>query len=121
MAIDLDFINEDPSNTIPTSLQYSLSGNGVIIHTLGTNVAGVAFDQVNLTGSLTNINANGTRLRIDTAFNGTTMALIFNDRSSTVFTVVTAAGAGYNTQTLGYTSFDVTTPETRRLRNLGII
>ena len=121
MALNFDFYNEIPGDTTPTSLNASLSGNGVIVHTLGTNVAGVAFNAVNLTGSLTNINANGTRLRIDTAFNGTPMAVVYHDRSSTVFSVVTASGAGYNNQSLGTTSFDVTTPETRRLRNQGSI
>lgn len=121
MALTLENYVANPSGTTPSNLSVSLTSNNVQVHTLGTNVAGVAFPTItNYSGAYANISiATNTRLRIDTAYNGTTFALIYNDRSSTVFTVVTAAGAGYNAQSLGTTSFDVSTPETKRLKNLG--
>lgn len=123
MALNLENIVANPDGTTPSNLVLSLTADGVRVHTLGTNVYGVAFPHIaSYSGSYTNISvATNTRLRIDTAYNGSAFALIYNDRSSTTFTVVTAAGAGYNAQTLGTTSFDVTTPETGRLHNLGYI
>lgn len=123
MALYLENIVANPEGTTPSNLAVSLTANNVIVHTLGTNVIGVAYPTItNYSGSLTNISAaTTTRLRIDTAYNGKTFALIYADRSSTVFTVVTAAGAGYNAQSLGTTSSDITTPETARLHNLGYI
>lgn len=123
MSLNLENIVANPETTTPNNLSVTLTANGVIVHTLGSNVAGVAFPKLtNYSGAYANISiATNTRLRIDTAFNGSTFALIYNDRSSTTFSVVTAAGAGYNAQTLGTTSFDVTTPETVRLHNLGYI
>jgi hypothetical protein len=120
MALNLDNIVANPDVTTPSNLSVTLTSNNVIVHTLGTNVYGVAFpDIASYSGSSSLISiATNTRLKINNAYNGTTFALIYKDRSSTTFTVVTAAG-GYNAQSLATTSFDVTTPENLRLRNLG--
>jgi hypothetical protein len=121
MALNLENIVANPDVTTPSNLSVTLTSNNVIVHTLGTNVYGVAFPAIaSYSGSSSLISiATNTRLKINNAYNGTTFALIYNDRSSTTFTVVTANGGAYNAQSLATTSFDVTTPEDLRLRNLG--
>lgn len=125
------------SFTIPSNLSYSLSAgsfgyNTVNLLTTGTTltggggkqVLGIAFDSLALPGSGSGLFAtlsvfNGTTLRVDTQYNGSTFAVIYTDRSSSLFTVVT--GAGTTLQTLTANSFDTIYPDVVRLRVLEYI
>lgn len=117
----------------PLNLNYSLSGgsfgyNTVELRTVGTTsskqVVGVAFNSLTSPGSGTGVFStlsafNGTTLRVDRAYSGATFALIFSDRSTSLFTVTTAATT--TQQTLTANDFDSVWPEIRRLRLLEYI
>jgi hypothetical protein len=110
-------------------LSWSLSSTGqfktVELLTTGTTaskaVRGVAFNTLlssavspaSGTGSFATLSAfAGTTLRVDRAYNGQTMAVIFTDESSSLFTVVT--GATTTQQTLTEKGFDTELCETSR-------
>ena len=61
----------------PTLIGTALSGNGVNIISLSTNDVGIAFNaEPTLVGTLTNATVQGSLFRIDTAYDGKTLALV---------------------------------------------
>ena len=111
--------------TNPSNLSWSLSSAGqwktVELLTTGTTaskaVRGVAFNTLlssavspaSGTGSFATLSAfSGTTFRVDRAYNGQTMAVVFTDDSSSLFTVVT--GATTTQQTLTANGFDTSFP-----------
>ena len=117
----------------PLNLNYSLSGgsfgyNTVELLTVGTTsskqVVGVAFNSLTSPGSGTGVFStlsafNDTTLRVDRAYSGATFALIFSDRSSSLFFVATAVAP--TQQSLTANGFDTVYSEIRRLKQLGYI
>lgn len=108
----------------PLNLNYSLSGgsNTVVLLTVGTvggkQVSGIAFDEIaSPVGTLTTLSAfNGTTVKVDSGYNGSQMAVIFTDGSTSLFTATTSITAA---QTLGAATFDNSWPEIARLVELG--
>jgi hypothetical protein len=107
------------------NLSWSLSSTGqfktVELLTTGTTaskaVRGVAFNTLlssavspaSGTGSFATLSAfAGTTFRVDSAYNGQTMAVVFTDDSSSLFTVVT--GATTTQQNLTANGFDTSYP-----------
>ena len=118
----------------PVNLSWSLSSTGqfktVELLTTGTTaskaVRGVAFNTLlssavspaSGTGSFATLSAfAGTTFRVDRAYNGQTMAVIFTDESSSLFTVVT--GATTTQQTLTANGFDTSFPQIQKEVYLG--
>jgi hypothetical protein len=118
----------------PVNLSWSLSSTGqfktVELLTTGTTaskaVRGVAFNTLlssavspaSGTGSFATLSAfSGTTLRVNSAYNGQTMAVIFTDESSSLFTVVT--GATNTQQTLTANGFDTSFPQIQKEVYLG--
>ena len=121
----------------PSNLSWSLSNTGtyktVELITTGTgaldspvlsakNVRGIVFNTLTSpesgTGAFASLSAySGTSFRVDTSYNGQTMGLIYDDGSSTIFTVVT--GATTTKQSLTANGFDTAYPEVKRLWLLG--
>ena len=122
----------------PSNLAWSVSGGSTSYNTVellsaGTGpiniaalsakqVRGVAFNALTSPASGNNTfatlsAATGTILRVNTAHNGATFAVIYTDGSSSLFTCVT--GAGTTAQSLTANGFDTTYPEIRRLVVLG--
>ena len=124
----------------PANLSWSLSSSGtfktVELLTVGTagttpelsskRVRGIAFNTLlssavspaSGTGSFATLSAfSGTTFRVDRAYNGSTMALLFTDESSSLFTALT--GAGTTQQSLTANGFDTSFPEIKRLWLLG--
>ncbi len=122
----------------PANLSWSLSSSGtfktVELLTVGTagttpalsskRVRGIAFNTLlssavspaSGTGSFATLSAfSGTTFRVDRAYNGGTMALLFTDESSSLFTVLT----GTTQQSLTANGFDTSFPEIKRLWLLG--
>ena len=105
----------------PLNLNHSLSSAGtfktVELRTVGTvdgkQVKGIAFDTLTSPASGSGVFATlsaftGTTLRVDSTFNGRTMAVICTDESSSLFTVVT--GAATTQQSLTSNNFDTSYP-----------
>jgi hypothetical protein len=87
---------------------------GVLFNTLLSS----AFSPASGTGTWASLSAfSGTTFRVDAAYNGQTMGLLYDDGSSTLFTVVT--GATTIKQDLTANGFDTTYPESRRKWLLG--
>lgn len=120
--------------TNPVNLSWSLSSAGqwktVELLTTGTTaskaVRGIAFNTLlssavspaSGTGSFATLSAfNGTTFRVDRAYNGQTMAVVFTDDSSSLFTVVT--GATTTQQTLTANGFDTSFPVIQKEVYLG--
>ena len=121
----------------PSNLSWSLSNTGtyktVELLTTGTGtlasptlsaktVRGIVFNTLTSpesgTGTFASLSAySGTSFRVDTAYNGQTMGLIYDDGSSTLFTVVTGVSA--TAQSLTGNGFDTSYPEVKRLWVLG--
>ncbi len=109
----------------PFPLTWTLSGGSGIVKTVelltvgtvgGKQVQGVAFNALTSpasgSGSTATLSAAlGTTLRVDRAYQGRQMALIFTDESTSLFTVITSAAV----QTLTANAFDSSWPELRRL------
>lgn len=136
MAI-LSFPNQvlDPDNFNPdmtATNHYSLSAEGVALHICGSNVESVAFNDssVALTGQLATLSANtvasgvvgqnSIRLRVDSAYNGVQFAIIYKDRTSSLFTAATATTAPA-LQTLTNNGNESVSPNIRRLSLLGYL
>lgn len=134
MAI-LSFPNQvlDPTSVNPpyiptTNYSLSASGKNVDLISAGSNVELVAFD--NTTKTLTNAYAtlsanktsgsatNAITIRVDRAYQGVQFAVVYKDRSSSLFTAATATQAP-NGQTLTDNGFETVSPNLRRLVNLG--
>ena len=85
---------------------------GIVFNTLLSSVVSPASG----TGSFATLSAfSGTTFRVDRAYNNATMAVVFTDESSSLFTVIT----GTSQQTLTANGFDTSFPEIRRLWLLG--
>lgn len=136
MAI-LSFPNQvlDPDNFNPdmtATNNYSLSAAGVALHIVGSNVESVAFNNapVALTGQLATLSANtvasgvvgadSVRLRVDSAYNGVQFAIIYKNRTSSLFTAATATVAPA-LQTLTNNGAESVSPNIRRLSLLGYL
>ena len=110
----------NPNATSPTSLNLSLTSNGVDLQIVGSNVKALAFNAASsLDNSTTvySVTANGikTTFRADNAYNETDFALILNDGSSFTFELDQSSPNG---QTLTNNGFDTVTSEQLRLWNL---
>lgn len=120
----------DPSY-IPTQ-NYSLSAKGVDIISAGNNIELIAFNDttVALTNTYATLSANLTpnsqtlsasnavTLRVDRAYNGVQFAIVYDNRSSSLFTAATATQSP-NGQTLTDNGFETVSPNLRRLVSLG--
>ena len=126
----------------PLNLNFSLSGgsggfNTVQLLTVGTGpfnnaalsskrVEGIAFNALTSPASGSGVfsgtlsAATGTTFRVDSRYNGSTFAVIFTDRSSMLFTCLTANAAPLG-QSLSANNFDTMIPEFRRLSYLGYL
>jgi hypothetical protein len=119
-------------STNPSNLSWSLSSTGqwktVELLTTGTTaskaVRGIAFNTLlssavspaSGTGSFATLSAfSGTTLRVNSAYNGQTMAVVFTDDSSSLFTVIT----GTAQQTLTANGFDTSFPVIQKEVYLG--
>ena len=120
--------------TTPVNLSWSLSSTGqwktVELLTTGTTaskaVRGVAFNTLlssavspaSGTGNFATLSAfDGTTFRVDRAYSGQTMAVVFTDDSSSLFTVVT--GVTTTQQTLTANEFDTSFPVIQKEVYLG--
>ena len=138
MAI-LSFPNQvlDPASVNPPyipTINYSLSASGknVDLISAGSNIELVAFNDTTrtLTNNYVTLSANKTpnsqtlsaanavRLRVDQAYQGVQFAVVYEDRSSSLFTAATATQSP-NGQTLTDNGFETVSPNLRRLVNLG--
>jgi hypothetical protein len=113
----------DPVRFNPAPTTISLSANSVHLVSTGTvnsvQVKGVAFNPVTpTTGIYRTLSAfNGTQINVDQAYFGSQMALIFENGTSSLFTVVTGASTTVQVLTAAQSS-DVNYPELRRKRLL---
>lgn len=111
----------------PLNLNYSLSGGNdtVVLLSVGTvsgkQVTGIAFNELTSTpvGTFRTLSAfDGTTVKVDQGYNGSEMAVIFADGSTSLFTVATNL-SGTAKQTLAAAAFDSSWPEIARLVELG--
>ena len=82
----------DPASTTPETLNVSLTSKGVVLEQLGSNVKFLVFQDTPsalTTNYQTLSTPEGTKFRADTAYRGAQFGVIFNDNSSTIFTLVT--------------------------------
>jgi len=132
MAI-LSFPNQvlDPVSVNPPyipTVNYSLSAKGVDLISAGSNIELVAFNNTTIAltnayatlsaNKITSTSVNAVTLRVDRAYNGVQFAVIYKDRSSSLFTAATATQIP-NGQTLTDNGFESVSPNLRRLVNLG--
>ena len=107
----------------PNPTGTSLSGSGVNILSLSTLDEGITFNSVtSLNSTLTNVTIEGSLFRIDTAYQGATMALVkVPSNNLNTYTLYThnSALAVAPTSAMSVGSVDVIDPNKRRLRNLG--
>lgn len=112
----------DPNATFPASLIVSLSGSGINIVTLGANVKYIVFNPLpnaSLTGSTFTLSAfPGTTVRVDRAYNNQTLGIVYDDNTSSLFSLVTAVSGTVNQTLVSNNSGSTTYPEWRRLYNL---
>ena len=120
----------------PSNLSWSVSGAGSIktveLLTVGTGplnsptlsskqVRGLLFDTLTSpatgTGVTVTLSAfSGTTFRVDKAYHGATLSILYTDNSSSFFVCQT----GTAVQSLTYNGFDSVSPEARRLALLGM-
>ena len=109
----------------PNLIGTSLSASGVNIISLSTLDEGIAFNSAaSLNSVLTNATIQGSLFRIDTAYQGATMALIkvpVNNVSGYTTYVHNSALTVAPTSALNLTEMDVMTPDSRRRYLLGYI
>jgi len=136
MAI-LSFPNQvlDPTSVNPAYIptqNYSLSAKGVDLISAGSNIELIAFNDttIALTNTYATLSANLTpnsqtlsasnavTLRVDRAYNGVQFSIVYENRSSSLFTAATATQSP-NGQTLTDNSFETVSPNLRRLVSLG--
>ena len=105
----------DPSATLPTSLNLSLTSKGVTIDSFGNQVKSILFDDTSktLTGILVGLTVHGCSIRVDRAYNDVQFAVLSADGTSTLFTCVTSTA----TQTGTFNGFDTVGSE--KLRKWG--
>lgn len=95
----------------------------VVLNSTSSTVRGIAFNALTTppsgTGLFVNISAApGTSVSVDRAYNGTTMAVIYTNDTSSLFTVATGVSAMPSLTANGY---DTSYPEIARLYTLGYI
>ena len=110
----------NPNATIPSSLNLSLTSNGVDLQSVGSNVKALAFNTVSPLDASTavySVTANGikTTFRADDAHDGNAFALLLNDGTSFTFTLDSGTP---NALTLTNNGYDTVTTEKLRLWNL---
>lgn len=112
----------DPNSTFPKSLILSLSGVGLDVLTLGPNVKFVVYNPVpvsSLTGTQFTLSAYpDTTVRIDTAYSGQTLGIVYNNNDSSLFSLVSAVSGVVNQTLVSNDTGSTTYPEWRRLYNL---
>lgn len=121
----------------PANLSWSVSGTGspktVELLTTGTGplnsptlsakrVRGLLFNSLTTpasgTGLMVSLSAaTGTTFRVDRAYQGTTLSILYTDNTSTLFVCQT----GTTAQSLTANGFDSVSPEARRLAVLGML
>jgi hypothetical protein len=121
----------------PSNLSWSVSGTGspktVELITTGTGplnstslsakrVRGVLFNSLTTpasgTGLMVSLSAaTGTTFRVDRAYQGATLSILYTDNTSTLFVCQT----GTTAQSLTANGFDSVSPEARRLAVLGML
>jgi len=106
----------NPNATDPTSLNLSLTSNGVTIDSFGNQVNSILFNDTSktLTGILVGLTVNGCTIRVDQAYNDVQFAVLSANGASTLFTCVTSTAA----QTGTFNGFDTVGPEKIRMWNL---
>lgn len=128
MATDFTYQVFSSTGLNPAPLTFSLSAasNSVVLDTVGTvsgkTVSGIVFNGTTITSAnsaLATLSAyNGTSFKVARAYHGAQFAIIYTDRTSSLFTVNT----GTSVQTLGTaTTNEITYPELRRLWTLEYI
>jgi hypothetical protein len=122
MATFSNYVFNASSQTPPelgTSL--SASNNGVVLVSLNTTLCGkvatgILFNQIAAaTNNLVTLSAGSVEFKVSSLYHGSQMAVYFNDRSTTVFTV----NSGVAAQVLGPIGFDNRGPNEIRKHNLG--
>lgn len=110
----------------PLNLNFSLSGGNDTVELLtvgstdGKQAVGIAFNALTTTpvGTFRTLSAfSGTTVRVDQGYNGSEMAVVYKDGSTSLFTAAT--GAGITQQTLSTPAFNSSWPEIVRLVKLG--
>jgi len=99
----------NPEATNPVSLNLSLTSNGVIIRSLGSNASAILFNkEATLAGSTTliTVTANGiaTRFDIDNNYNGKLLSLLLNNGTAFEFTLNTTTTGAQTLVDAGYNS-----------------
>ena len=113
----------NPAVFNPAPLTVSLSANSVHLISTGTvsgvQVRGIVFNPVTpLTSIFRTLSVNvGTQINVDQAYSGSQMAVLFENGTSSLFTVLTGATTTVQTLTAAVAS-DVNYPELRRKRLL---
>lgn len=109
----------------PNLIGTSLSGSGVNTISLSTSDMGITFDAVaSLNSTLTNVTIEGSLFRIDTAYQGATLALVkvpTNNVSTYTTYIHNSALAVAPTSAMNVGSTDVMSPDSRRKYLLGYI
>jgi hypothetical protein len=110
----------NPQATDPVSLNLSLTSNGVIIRSLGSNASAILFNKENtLTGSTTliTVTANNvaTRFSIDNSYNNKLISILLTNGTAFEFTLNIATN---DAQTLTDAGFNSVSPEKLRRTNL---
>lgn len=110
----------NPNATLPTSLNLSLTSNGVDLQTVGSNVKALVFNAVATPSGTTTtyaVTANGikTTFRASNSYDTKAFALVLNNNTSYTFTLDQANPID---QTLTFNNYDTITPESLRLWNL---
>ena len=130
----LSAFGQSPSNLgWSTSSGFYLSSNPegnlieyiptVVLQSVSNTVRGIAFNSLTSpssgTGIFTTISAApGTSVLVDKAYSGSTMAVIYTNDTSSLFTVVTGVSSMMSLSANGY---DTSYPEIARLYNLGYL
>ena len=109
----------------PNLIGTALSGSGVNIISLSTLDQGITFDAVtSLNSTLTNVTIEGSLFRIDTAYQGATMALVkvpVNNISTYTTYIHNSALTVAPTSAMSVGEVDVMNPDSRRKYLLGYI
>ena len=115
-----DASSETPS---PLGTSLSASNNGVVLVSLNTSLCGktavgILYNQISAaTNNLVTLSAGSVAFNVSSLYHGSQMAIYFNDRSTTLFTV----NSGVPAQVLGSIGFDNRGPDEIRKRLLGYI
>lgn len=101
---------------------YPLSGNGISITSLSSTGAGIVFNQLptaKLTAITVDANINGNLFKIDTAYDGASMAVVDTGGTYTIFQFLSSDTIPNYAVGLSANYTAVSTPNKRRLWHLG--